>query len=141
MLLQFPEESFLRTVDFSRPAAPKLTLGRGNTGRARRGYAAGGGMAERRRWFEPLPERRIYHKQVAACPLSIVEIDALRALVPSSESFGARQPAHGTLLLFKNGRSYEDVADVFDVNRNTARNCAERWTAARIDSLHDRPDA
>jgi transposase len=87
-----------------------------------------------------LPEElTMEYKQIAARPLSTEEIEALTALMRSNESFVVRQRAHGVLLLFNNGRSYEDVADIFDVHPNTVRNWAERWTGARIDGLYDRP--
>jgi transposase len=79
------------------------------------------------------------HKEIAARPLSAEEVDALTALVRGRESFVVRHRAHAVLLLFDQGRAYEDVADIFGVHPNTVRNWAERWTAARIDGLYDRP--
>lgn len=78
-------------------------------------------------------------QHIADYPLSSEDIDWLTSIVRGSESFVVRTRAHAVLLLFKGGRSFDDVADIFDVHPNTVRNWAERWVSYRIDGLYDQP--
>jgi transposase len=46
---------------------------------------------------------------------------------------------HAILLLFDDDRSFDDVADIFKIHVNTARNWAKRWMTLKIDGLYDMP--
>ena len=78
-------------------------------------------------------------QHIADYPLSADDIGRLTSLVRGNESFVVRNRAHAVLLLFKSGRTFEDVAGIFDVHPNTVRNWAERWVSHRIDGLYDQP--
>ena len=78
-------------------------------------------------------------QHIADYPLSADDIGRLTSLVRGNESFVVRHRAHAVLLLFKSGRTFEDVAEIFAVHPNTVRNWAERWVSHRIDGLYDQP--
>lgn len=76
---------------------------------------------------------------IADYTLSQEDIERLVALTRGYDPYRVRNRAHGVLLLFRDGRSFDDVAKIFDVHPNSPRNWAERWTANGIDGLYDRP--
>jgi transposase len=77
-------------------------------------------------------------QHIADYPPSEEDIEQLKAVARGYDSYRVRNRAHGILLLFRDGRSYEDVAKIFDVHRNTVCNWAERWASEGIDGLYDR---
>ncbi len=59
-------------------------------------------------------------------------------LIRTSSSFKVRQRAHALILSSKR-RTIEEIADIFDIDRDTVSEWFKRWEAGGIDSLKDAP--
>ena len=77
------------------------------------------------------------YKEIAKRPLSQHDIDQLNEIKDGFDPCYIRNRAHVILLLFKDNRTYEDVADIFKAHVNTIRNWAERWVSLGIDGLYN----
>lgn len=69
--------------------------------------------------------------------LSQNEIDQLANMMKSDAPPHVRSRAHAILLLFEDGRRFDEVANILRVHTNTIRNWAERWIAGGVDELYD----
>lgn len=76
------------------------------------------------------------YKYIIDCPLSKDQIDQLDQVIRGNDPYHVRNCAQAILLLFKEHRTYEDVAAISRVHVNTIRNWAERWVAYGIDGLY-----
>jgi len=79
------------------------------------------------------------YSHIPGHPLSNEERNELKQIMRDCDSLFVRMRAHAILLLFDNHHSFEDVADLFKVHVNTARNWAKRWIALKISGLYDMP--
>jgi transposase len=77
------------------------------------------------------------YKNIVNYPLSQDDIEQLNRIRNGYDPHYVRNRAHSILLLFKDRRTFEDVADVFKTHVNTIRNWAERWIDGGIDGLYD----
>ncbi len=77
------------------------------------------------------------HKNIVNYPLSQDDIEQLNRIRDGYDPPYVRNRAHSILLLFKDGRTFEDVADFFTTHVNTIRNWAERWIDGGIDGLYN----
>jgi len=77
------------------------------------------------------------YKNIANYPLSQDDIDQLNEIISGHDPHYVRNRAHIILLLFKDHRTYEDVADIFKTHANTVRNWAERWISRGLDGLYN----
>ena len=76
-------------------------------------------------------------KAIANAPLSNERIDQLTRIMKDDAQSQVRQRAHTILLIFRDHRTFEDVADIFNVHVNTIRNWVTRWSKEGIDGLYD----
>lgn len=77
------------------------------------------------------------YKNIGNYPLSQDDIEQLNRIRNGYDPHYVRNRAHSILLLFKDHRTFEDVADVFKTHVNTIRNWAERWIDGGVDRLYD----
>ncbi len=59
-------------------------------------------------------------------------------LIRTSSSFKVRQRAHALILSSKR-RTIDEIAEIFDIDRDTVSEWFKRWEAGGIDSLKDAP--
>lgn len=79
------------------------------------------------------------HARISDHPLSNEERNELEQIMRDFDSPFVHMRAHAILLLFDDGRSFDDVADIFKIHVNTVRNWAKRWITLKIDGLYDMP--
>jgi transposase len=79
------------------------------------------------------------HARIQNYSLSAEARDELNRIMQGYDSPVVRRRAHAIILLFGDHRTFEDVADIFNVHVNTPRNWAERWVCHGIDGLYDQP--
>ena len=87
---------------------------------------------DRRGFFTLMKFKNIVH-----LPLSKAHIDQLKRIMKDDAQNHVRQRAHAILLVFRDQRTFEDVADVFKVHVNTIRNWVTRWSNESINGLYD----
>ena len=73
----------------------------------------------------------------AIIDLSSEEVGQLEAIWKGSDPYFVRNRAHATLLIYKEKRGLDDVANIFNVHHNTIYNWMERWEAEGIDGMYD----
>ena len=76
-------------------------------------------------------------KDIVNAPLSEKHIAQLKRIMKDDPRNHVRQRAHSILLVFRDQRTLEDVADFFEVHVNTIRNWVTRWSNEGIDGLYD----
>jgi len=76
-------------------------------------------------------------KNIVNAPLSKESIDQLKRIMKEDAKNHVRQRAHTILLVFRDQRTLEDVADFFKVHVNTIRNWVTRWSNEGVDGLYD----
>jgi len=76
-------------------------------------------------------------KNIVNAPLSKESIDQLKRIMKEDAKNHVRQRAHTILLVFRDQRTLEDVADIFKVHVNTIRNWVTRWSNEGVDGLYD----
>jgi transposase len=76
-------------------------------------------------------------KNIVNAPLSKESIDQLKRIMKEDAQNHVRQRAHTILLVFRDQRTLEDVADFFKVHVNTIRNWVTRWSNEGVDGLYD----
>jgi transposase len=76
-------------------------------------------------------------KNIVNAPLSKESIDQLKQIMKEDAQNHVRQRAHTILLVFRDQRTLEDVADIFKVHVNTIRNWVTRWSNEGVDGLYD----
>lgn len=76
-------------------------------------------------------------KNIVNAPLSQETITQLKQIMKEDGQNQVRQRAHTILLIFRDQRKYEDVADLFEVHVNTIRNWVARWSHEGINGLYD----
>jgi transposase len=77
------------------------------------------------------------YQSIINYPLSQEAEDQLMHIMKHDTRSHVRNRAHTTILLFKDHRTFEDVASIFKVHVNTIRNWAERWVGGGIPELYD----
>jgi len=77
------------------------------------------------------------YKEIVKHPLSQDDICELKKIIRGSDPYYVSNRAHMIILLFKDHRTYQDVANIFKIHINTVRNLAERWVNLGIDGLYN----
>ena len=77
------------------------------------------------------------YKNIVNYPLAQDDIDQLTQIMNGYDPHYVRNRAHTILLLFRDHRTFDDVADFFKTHVNTIRNWAERWIDDGVDGLYN----
>ena len=77
------------------------------------------------------------YKDIINYSLSQEDIEKLNKIIRGNDPHYVRNRAHIILLLFRDHRTYEDIADIFKIHVNTVRNFAERWINRGIYGLYN----